>query len=85
MYLYRAKYDEGDKLEMEFSTEDEARDYADQNGPIHWDYEIIDLEDDITIASSKMDKEIVDSSWKQMFPDEESEEGFDISDRGEGD
>ncbi|HEY9049874.1 MAG TPA: hypothetical protein VIN08_28440 [Ohtaekwangia sp.] len=85
MYIYKARSAKTNELvQKEFSNEFEAQDFASGNEIEHPHYTIRDADGEI-VWSDRMAKEERDASDDNMFPDEDSREGFDYTDIGEDD
>jgi hypothetical protein len=86
MFKYKGKDPEtGGILSKEFQNENEARDFADENDREYPNFEIYDEEEDEIVHSTEIEEDIKAVAMENMFPDEDSEEGFDWDGVGEED
>jgi len=70
-------------LEKGFLTQKEAEDFVSEYVPDYpYEYQIYDKDNDILIDEGELDYDgdIESGSMDNLFPDEESKEGFDVDD-----
>ncbi len=76
-YTYTGSNPEtGERKELPFEDENEAVHFARHNASEYPIYRVID-EDDTLIDSDELAEDDDQTAWDNMFPDDESREGFD--------